>query len=112
MRNLLPIFATLTFLLSQSAQAVRIADVTRLSGQRTNVLTGLGLVYGLKGTGDGGDFAAAIRPLAGMLGKFSDPVTIQELNKAQNVAIVNLTATIPSTGAREGDHIDVRVASV
>ena len=91
---------------------MKIADVTRLSGQRTNVLTGLGLVYGLKGTGDGGDFLPAIRPLAGMLGKFSDPVTVQELNKAANIAVVNLTATIPSTGAREGDHIDVRVASL
>jgi flagellar P-ring protein precursor FlgI len=112
MRRHLPILTCVVLALAAQAQAVKIADVTRLSGQRTNVLTGLGLVYGLKGTGDGGDFAAAIRPLAGMLGKFSDPVTIQELTKAQNVAIVNLTATIPSTGAREGDHIDVRVASV
>ena len=87
---------------TSAVQAVKIADVTRLSGQRTNVLTGLGLVYGLKGTGDGGDYAAAIRPLAAMLGKFNDPVTVQELGKTQNVAIVNLIATIPSNGAAMG----------
>src|SRR5205085_10187206 len=109
MRKLLPILCTLLLLTSQSAQAVRIADITRLSGQKTGALTGLGLVYGLKGTGDGGDFAAAIRPLAGMLGKFSDPVTIAELNKVQNVAVVALAAIVPSDGARKGDKLDVRV---
>jgi flagellar P-ring protein precursor FlgI len=94
------------------SMAVRIADITRLGGQRTNVLTGLGLVYGLAGTGDGGDFAAAIKPLASMLSKFSDPVTAEELSKVQNVAVVGLVATIPSNGVRDGDHIDVRVMSL
>ena len=56
--------------------AVKIADITRISGQRTNVLTGLGLVYGLKGTGDGGDFLPAIRPLAGMLSKYSNAAAV------------------------------------
>jgi len=92
--------------------AVRIADITRLGGQRTNVLTGLGLVYGLAGTGDGGDFAAAIKPLAGMLSQFADPVTAEELTKVQNVAVVALEATIPSNGVRDGDHIDVHVMSL
>lgn len=106
------ILACLLLFLTADAQAVKIADVTRLSGQRTNVLTGLGLVYGLKGTGDGGDYLPAIQSLSSMLAKFSDKVTIEQLGKTQNVAIVNIIATIPSTGAREGDHIDVRVASV
>lgn len=94
------------------ALAVKIADITRIGGQRTSVLTGLGLVYGLNGTGDGGDFAAAIKPLAGMLSKFSDPVTMDQLQKAQNVAVVGLVATIPPNGVRDGDHIDVRVMSL
>lgn len=94
------------------AQAVKIADVTRLSGQKTAVLTGLGLVYGLNGSGDGGDFSAAIKPLAGMLAKFSDPVTMAELGKAQNVAVVGLIATVPQDGVRDGDHLDVRVMSL
>ena len=49
--------------------AVKIADITRIGGERTNILTGLGLVYGLKGTGDGGGFAPAIAPLRSMLVK-------------------------------------------
>jgi flagellar P-ring protein precursor FlgI len=112
MRNPLIIFAFVVLAVAGSARATKIADITRLSGQRTNMLTGLGLVYGLKGTGDGGDYAPAIRPLAAMLGKFSDTATVQELSKSVNVAVVNLTATIPSTGAREGDHVDVRIASI
>lgn len=89
----------------------KIADITRISGQRSNVLTGMGLVYGLNGTGDGGDFAAAINPLREMLAKFSNPVTIEELSDVQNVAVVGLTATVPSNGVRDGDRLDVYLTS-
>ena len=110
MNRLLIIFVLL--LCAGSAQAVKIADITRLGGQRTNVLTGLGLVYGLKGTGDGGDFLPAIKPLSSMLGKFSDPATVQELSKVGNVALVSITATIPQDGVRNGDKLDVYVTSI
>jgi len=69
-------------------------------------------VYGLKGTGDGGDFLPAIRPLAAMLSKFADSATIAELNDVKNVAVVSLTATVPSNGVRDGDRIDVYVTSL
>jgi flagellar P-ring protein precursor FlgI len=95
-----------------TASAVKIADVTRISGQRTNILTGLGLVYGLRGTGDGGDFQPAIRQLASMLGKFNDPTSVQELANAANIAIVSLTATVPANGVRNGDHLDVYMTSI
>src|SRR5580704_16137483 len=85
--------------LAAPAHAVKIADITRIGGERTNILTGLGLVYGLKGTGDGGSFAPAIAPLRSMLAKFNDPVTIQQLGNAANVAIVMVTATVPAAGA-------------
>ena len=98
--------------LATPAYAVKIADVTRIGGERTNVLTGLGLVYGLKGTGDGGSFTPAIAPLRSMLAKFGDPVTVQQLGNAANVAVVMVTATVPGPGARDGDHLDVHVSSV
>jgi len=97
---------------SQPALAVKIGDITRLGGQRTNVLTGLGLVTGLKGTGDGGGALETIRPLAQLLSKLSDPVTAAELTNAQNVALVILTATIPANGVRDGDKLDVYVTSL
>src|SRR3954464_2030961 len=96
-----------TLLLGRGASGVKVADITRISGQRSNILTGLGLVYGLKGTGDGGDFLPAIRPLSSMLSKFADPATVRELQNVQNVALVSLTATIPRDGVRDGDRIDV-----
>jgi flagellar P-ring protein precursor FlgI len=110
MRYLLALLLILS--LAAPARAVKVADVTRIGGQRTNILTGLGLVYGLKGTGDGGGFSAAINPLREMLAKFSDPVQAKELNNAANVALVALTATVPATGARDGDHLDVHVTSL
>src|SRR3954452_8972886 len=111
MKRLLAILLIILALPSVSS-AVKVADLTRISGQRTNLLTGLGLVYGLKGTGDGVDFQPAIRQLASMLGKFSDSSTVHELANVQNVAIVSLTATVPANGVRNGDHIDVYVTSI
>lgn len=104
--------ACISLLIAPAAQAVKIADITRLGGQRSNILTGLGLIYGLKGTGDGGDFMPAIRPLAAMLGKFQDPTTVKELASAQNVALVSITATLPPNGVRDGDRVDVYVTSI
>jgi flagellar P-ring protein precursor FlgI len=104
--------AAVALLAPTALAAVKVGDITRIYGQRTNVLTGLGLVVGLSGTGDGGDYAAAINPLREMLGKFADPVTARELEKVNNVAIVSLTAVVPPNGVREGDKIDVHVKSV
>ncbi|MDQ3441567.1 MAG: flagellar basal body P-ring protein FlgI, partial [Planctomycetota bacterium] len=94
---------------TRPAFAVKVADITRLSGQRSNLLTGFGLVIGLNGTGDGGKYLPAIKPLASMLGKFQNPTTVQELNNANNVAIVSLVATVPGNGVRDGDKLDVYV---
>ena len=98
--------------LAQSARAVKIADITRIDGQRSNILTGLGLVYGLKGSGDGGDFMPAVKPLVEMLRKFNDPSTVNDLTKVQNVAVVSLIATVPKNGVRNGDKLDVYVMSL
>lgn len=112
MKRTLTLAATAILFLTTSAHAVKVADITRLGGQRTNVLTGVGLVYGLKGTGDGGDFLPAIRPLAAMLARFNNPSQVADLKNAQNVAIVSLIATVPGNGVRNGDHVDVRVMSM
>lgn len=106
------IVVVLVMLLAAPAFAARIADVTVPSNERTNVVTGMGLVYGLKGTGDGGDFQPAIRMLASALQKFDNPVTVLDLKAVKNVALVSIQATIPATGAREGDPIDIRVMSI
>ncbi len=96
---------------SSDALAVKIADVTRIGGQRRNFLTGLGLVVGLNGTGDGNK-PATLNPLREMLEKFADPVTIRELGSAENIALVKIQATIPPNGVREGDELDIYVSSI
>lgn len=108
----LTIFALCLLAFAPVASASRIGDLTRMDAEREETLTGLGLVFGLPGTGDGGDFAPAIRPLAQMLGNFSNAASIVELSDVDNVAVVALTVTVPAHGARAGDKIDVHVTSI
>ena len=110
--RILSILATVLLAIAPSAAASRIGDVTRLDAQREEKLTGLGLVFGLPGTGDGGDFAPAIRPLAQMLGKFSHAASVAELQDVNNVAVVALTVTVPENGVRSGDKLDVNITSL
>jgi flagellar P-ring protein precursor FlgI len=93
------------------AGSAKVADITRLDGQRVNTLNGMGLVTGLAGTGDSGEFLAKARPLAALLAKFDNTTTVAELSKAKNVAVVTLSATVPKDGVRHGDMLDVQVTS-
>lgn len=95
--------------------ATRISHICRVKGQEENTLQGLGLVIGLKGTGDGGQFLPTIRPLATALQLMRNPVGSGgpvELKDAKNVALVMVTATIPAHGGRQGDKVDCIVSSV
>ncbi len=112
LKRLCHMIALVLATLARPALAVKIADITRLDGQRTNTLTGIGLVLGLKGTGDGGNFSAAIKPLATLLSQYADPTEAKQLSNVQNVAIVMVTATVPGTGVRNGDKIDAYVTSI
>ncbi len=89
-------------------------NICRVKGQEENTLQGLGIVVGLKGTGDG-DFTPAIRNLAKALTVMKEPLGDQgfaELRNAKNVAIVVVTATIPRQGARQGDQLDCVISSI
>ncbi len=108
--SVLSVFSVVN-LTARSAEATRVGDITRLSNDRTNKLQAIGLVVGLKGTGDGGDFQPAIRPLAETLAKFSNTVSVAELTKVKNVALVSIEAEIPAN-VRSGDKFDVRVRSI
>jgi flagellar P-ring protein FlgI len=110
MRRILSTLSLLAFLGCSAHAAVKIADITRLSGQRDNKLVGWGLVLGLKGTGDGGDFAAITKPLRQLLEKLENRVELRELANVQNVALVTISVTVPN-GARNGDKLDAYVVS-
>ncbi len=93
--------------------ATQVQAIARLKGAETNKLVGMGLVFGLKGTGDGGKFLPAMRPLAQVIGRFVDPNTVAaELSNSKNVALVALSAEAPASGMRDGDLLDVRLSAV
>jgi len=98
---------------SQRAEArVRLESICTIYGQREIKLTGIGLVIGLNGTGDGGKNAPAMRALAQTMKLMNSPVeSLKELRDANNVAMVLIEATVPKTGVRPGQQIDCYVSS-
>ncbi len=93
----------------------KLRSICRVKGQEENTLNGLGVVMGLKGTGDGPSFLPTIRSLATTMQLMGAPVGkggAGELKDAKNVALVMVTATVPGAGARQGDKIDCVVSSI
>jgi flagellar P-ring protein precursor FlgI len=90
--------------------------ICRIKGQEENSLHGLGIVVGLKGTGDGGNFLPTIRSLAQMMNLMGRPITgvdmAKDLKDAKNVALVTVDAIVPAAGARQGDKIDCVVSAI
>ncbi|HOW72465.1 MAG TPA: flagellar basal body P-ring protein FlgI [Phycisphaerae bacterium] len=108
-----PVVLAVLAVASAAAANPRVGDITHLQGARSNKVMGLGLVVGLQGTGDGGKYGPTIRALAELQKKFANPVvSLDDLKDAKNVAIVQVEATLPENGAREGDRIDVAVSSL
>ncbi len=98
---------------ARPAPAERIRDVARLKNEVSNELVGMGIVTGLNGTGDGGDFLPAMRPLKEMMKRFDDPILLdKELKNANNVAIVMLSVKVPAHGAHTGEELDVKVSAL
>ncbi len=88
-------------------------DLVRVKGAEANKLVGMGIVIGLKGTGDGGKSATAMRSLAAAIQQLNDPMAVAaELKDAKNVALVTLSVNLPASGVREGDQVDVQVSAI
>lgn len=101
--------------LAAPASAIRIGDVCRVKGQEENTLQGLGLVVGLNGTGDGSGFGPKVQALANALQRMGSPLGaggFRELSNTKNAALVLVTATVPATGARQGDTLKCVVTSI
>src|SRR3954453_7806237 len=97
----------------------RLKNICRIKGQEENVLRGWGLVIGLNGTGEAND-GPTMRAIARAMEILGNPVAppdakqsgLDELKKMKNVAMVMVTATVPSTGARRGDKVDCYVSAI
>jgi flagellar P-ring protein FlgI len=105
-----------TFAIQSPAEArTLLKNICRVKGQEENTLQGLGLVVGLKGTGDGGNFMPTIRSLATAMQLMGSPIGkggAGELKDAKNVALVMVSVTVPAAGARQGDLLDCTVSSI
>ncbi|MGA2034591.1 MAG: flagellar basal body P-ring protein FlgI, partial [Thermoguttaceae bacterium] len=100
---------------AQAANRLTLKSICHVKGQEENSLQGLGIVVGLKGSGDGGNYLPTLRSVAkvmSVMGNTAGKNGPLELKDSKNVALVTITATIPAGGAREGDKIDCVVSSV
>jgi len=86
---------------------VRLKEIVTIRGIRKNVLQGMGLVVGLKGTGDG--TVAARESLANFAKRMGRNISSDQLASG-NIALVSLSAELP-TFPRHGTKLDVQVAS-
>ncbi|MEM9825568.1 MAG: flagellar basal body P-ring protein FlgI [Planctomycetota bacterium] len=104
---------------SAHAGTMKLGEIVRFKGQETNTLQGLGLVVGLRGTGDA-DALPTSRALARMMQLMGGPMAmnatggldLNDVAEAKNVAMVFVTATIPNVGAQSGDQLDVQVHAI
>jgi len=88
---------------------IRIKELVSIVGVRPNVLTGIGIVVGLNGTGDSKAVVSSTI-MANTLTKLGLHVNSSDL-KSRNIAVVTVNAILPAF-AREGDKTDVLVASI
>lgn len=88
---------------------VRIKDLARIYGVRSNQLVGYGVVVGLPGTGDSRTTLAS-DSIKGLIGNLGHSLKEDQL-RARNIAAVIVTAEMPAY-ARKGDRLNVTVASI
>ncbi len=97
----------------------QIGDICRIKGQEENTLHGIGLVVGLKSTGDT-DNKMTLRALARYMEILNHRVgtsqggqpQLEELKSAKNVALVWVRATVPAGGAQQGDSLDCTISAI
>lgn len=87
---------------------VRLKDIGRMEGVRSNQLVGMGLVLGLQGTGDKGDLVLA---MLGNLAQNFGVVMDRDDLKTKNAAVVTVTCELPPF-ARSGEKVDVTISAV
>ncbi|MFN7876792.1 MAG: flagellar basal body P-ring protein FlgI [Pirellula sp.] len=123
-RKLCQYFCLIAFTLGclgveQARADLRIGDICRYQGQEENTIHGVGLVVGLKGTGDG-DFKSTNRSLGQVLLKLGGNPSVdmqgrlveKDIANTKNVAMVLVQATIPAQGVIQGDRLDCSISAI
>lgn len=102
----------------QADEQLRLRDICRLKGQEENTLQGVGLVVGLRGTGDE-KIDPTTRALANLMMSLGSAMqrdaqglpVLTELKEMRNVAAVIVTAKVPGAGAQQGDQLNCTVSA-
>lgn len=89
---------------------VKIKDIAKIEGVRSNQLVGYGLVVGLDGSGDSQQTLFTVKSVANMLKRLGITVSDSSL-KVKNVAAVMVTAELPPF-VRSGSKIDIVASSI
>lgn len=85
-------------------------EIVRIDGYARTPLRGIGIVVGLKGTGDAGSELLLARPLAKWYENNGNPIgELKDLAKAKSAAIVTISVEVPEGGGMSGDTFDVFV---
>jgi flagellar P-ring protein FlgI len=93
--------------------ATELQDICTVGGQTEIQLSGLGLVVGLNGTGDGGKLAPTAKALMAAVQKLQGPTTeLDDLKNAKNVALVMVQVVVPKSGASKGQKLDCHITSL
>lgn len=95
------------------ANATQIRNVVTLKGSEESVISGIGVVVGLNGTGDGEFGPAHKAVLAAVARNLDATATPENFTDADSIALVHVSATVPGQGVRQGvDQLDVTVATI
>ncbi len=114
MRRLVVLALALGLLiLTPHVRAATVRDACRIKGQGVSVIQGLGIVTGLRGTGDSGKDVALALPLAEVMKNNGLAVPdLESLRNAKSVALVMVTCETPAEGAHPDDRFDLVVTTL
>ena len=103
-------------LLAGGGPTVPIKDITTIKGEHPNLITGLGLVYGLAGTGGSSPTTKQFALLLlQKMGNRADPTLRENIQRSQdktnNISVVGVQVVIPAH-AKSGQRLDVTVATL
>ena len=103
----------LTAAAAGSAHGGELQEYVRLRGLEGDRLIGMGLVYGLSGTGDSmKDSTVSAQPYAQLLKNLGNiAIDLKAAAKTRSIALVLVTLEVPRTGARTDDRLDVTIGT-
>ena len=97
-------------LLLSFALAAPVKDVGHFKGRQSNTIEGVGLVTGLRGTGDSARNVATYEAVAEQLRDKGTPITADDLN-SKNVALVLVSARVPANADVE-TQLDITISAI